>query len=319
MSVFATIRQRAADVMRDPRFVHIDRTRIESYARTLPLNRLRAPELEQRAHFIGAPGQTIAFFITLDAINFGSGYFPHLRKLPDRSGYFTIATHLAEHFRHHGPIASSELVQIDASRCRALFHQSPDDGPIDELMDLFARALRDLGQMLIDDFSGDFVALARAADHSAARLVQILSRMPMFRDVQTYRGLDVPFYKRAQLTVADLNLALPDDALGRFDDLNQLTIFADNLVPHVLRCDGLLKYDEWLAGRIDTAQLIEPESEEQIEIRAAAIHAAELIVDALNRSGQAITAMQIDYLLWNRGQESTYKARPRHRARTVYY
>ena len=29
-----------------------------------------------------------------------------------------------------------------------------------------------------------------------------------------------------------------------FDDLDRLTIFADNLVPHVLRCDGVLVYEE---------------------------------------------------------------------------
>jgi len=29
--------------------------------------------------------------------------------------------------------------------------------------------------------------------------------------------------------------------------------------------------------------------------------------------------MQLDYVLWNRGQEPAYKARPRHRTRSVYY
>src|SRR4051794_11274075 len=96
-SIFDRIRAGAARVMRDPRFVRIDRDRIAPYARSLPLDRLRAPELDPQAHFIGQPRDTIAFFITLDAINFGSGYFPHLTKLPNRSGYFTVATHLANH------------------------------------------------------------------------------------------------------------------------------------------------------------------------------------------------------------------------------
>jgi transposase len=30
-------------------------------------------------------------------------------------------------------------------------------------------------------------------------------------------------------------------------------------------------------------------------------------------------AMGLDYLLWNRGQQPYYKARPRHRTRTVFY
>jgi hypothetical protein len=87
----------------------------------------------------------------------------------------------------------------------------------------------------------------------------------------------------------------------------------------VLRCDGVLKYEESLAARIDAEQLIESNSEAEIEIRAAAVHAAELIVQAMRSAGHAVTAAQVDYLLWNRGQEPAYKARPRHRTRTMYY
>ncbi|MEZ5167114.1 MAG: hypothetical protein R2695_11730 [Acidimicrobiales bacterium] len=32
--------------------------------------------------------------LSLDAINFGSGYFPYLRKRPGMSGYHTVASSL---------------------------------------------------------------------------------------------------------------------------------------------------------------------------------------------------------------------------------
>ena len=32
-----------------------------------------------------------------------------------------------------------------------------------------------------------------------------------------------------------------------------------------------------------------------------------------------VTSMQLDYVLWNRGQQARYKAEPRHRTRTVFY
>jgi hypothetical protein len=143
--------------------------------------------------------------------------------------------------------------------------------------------------------------------------------MPFFRDVEQYGELSIPFYKRAQITSADLNLALEGHGLGRFDDLDRLTIFADNLVPHVLRVDGVLRYDEQLAARIDAEHLISAHSPEEIEIRACAVHAVELMVQALCSAGQRITASGLDYLLWNCGQRPEYKARPRHRARTVFY
>jgi hypothetical protein len=32
-----------------------------------------------------------------------------------------------------------------------------------------------------------------------------------------------------------------------------------------------------------------------------------------------IAARDLDVMLWNRGQDESYKSRPRHRTRTVYY
>ena len=57
-------------------------------------------------------------------------------------------------------------------------------------------------------------------------------------------------------------------------------MFADNLVPHVLRLDGVLEFDPRFAGRIEREELIEHDSPEEVEIRACAVHAVELIVAA---------------------------------------
>jgi hypothetical protein len=159
----------------------------------------------------------------------------------------------------------------------------------------------------------------QAADHSAERLIDLLRGMPFYRDVARYDNLEVAFYKRAQLTAADLSLALDGQGLGKFQDLDRLTIFADNLVPHVLRVDGILRYAPALEARIEAEQLIEPGSFEEIEIRASAVYAVELMVEALRRVGRESTAARLDYLLWNRGQQPAYKAIPRHRARSVFY
>ncbi len=68
--------------------------------------------------------------------------------------------------------------------------------------------------------------------------------------------------------------------MAEFGDLDRLTIFADNLVPHVLRVDGVLRYDDPLAARIDAGELLEPGREER-EIRACALHACESIAAEL--------------------------------------
>jgi hypothetical protein len=168
-----------------------------------------------------------------------------------------------------------------------------------ELMALFAQALRELGGFIGDRGALDAIA---AADGSAVRLAeQLAAGMTMFSDVG--------FYKRAQITGSDLALA----GVATFHDIDRLTIFADNLVPHVLRVDGVLVYDERLAAHIDAGRQLRPGPQER-EIRACAVHACALIA---KRTG--MSERDIDNALWTRGGSPAYKAIPRHRCRTVFY
>jgi len=176
-----------------------------------------------------------------------------------------------------------------------------------------------LGGTISDRFEGDFTGPVRAAGGSAAALVEMLAALPGWRDVASYDGREVVFLKRAQIAVADLHLAFGGQGLGAFRDLERLTLFADNLVPHVLRLDGVLDYDPTLLERIERGELIPAGSAEEIEIRACAVTAVEGMVDHLKRQGHDVTAMALDGLLWHRGQDPAIKAHPRHRTRTIFY
>ena len=132
-----------------------------------------------------------------------------------------------------------------------------------------------------------------------------------FADASVYDSASVPFLKRAQIAAADLARA----GVVAFADLDRLTMFADNLVPHVLRLDGILRFDADLVARIERGELIEHGSPEEVEIRACAVHAVELIV----RAAPGLTAAGVDQLLWNRGGQPFYKASPRHRSRCTAY
>ena len=143
--------------------------------------------------------------------------------------------------------------------------------------------------------------------------------MPFYRDVSRYEDLEVPLYKRAQLTAADLAAAFRGEGPGRFRDLDRLTLFADNLVPHVLRREGVLVLDASLGRRIDSGWLVAAGSPEEVEIRAVSVHAVELCVAEIERGGGRATAQALDAALWQRGQSPEMKAHPRHRTRSVYY
>ena len=299
--------------------IQINTDFIPDYADTLPLESTIQLEHDSENHYLGQNEDTAAFFLTLDSINFGSGYFPHLQKRPGMSGYFTIAGCLKDRFKTKGPLSAWELARLTPEDCMQIFEQRIENEPIGELMGLFASALNDLGRYIQAGFGGSFTELIQTADHSAERLMQLLVRMPLFNDVHQYGQIEVPFYKRAQLAAADLSLAFESQGLGRFDDLQNLTIFADNLVPHVLRVDHILTYPDALTSRIEAGKRIAAGSPEELEIRACALHAVELIKNRLVSAGHEITSMELDFLLWNRGQQPSYKSIPRHRSRTVFY
>jgi hypothetical protein len=287
--------------------VRIAHERIPGYVGTLPID-VPVSGPDPAAHLTEAPREELAaYWLTLDAINFGSGWFPTLRKPGGRSGYFTIATALTERFTTRGSWSAARLADIDAVEIAGTLRQDPDH----ELMALFAASLNDLGRHVSDEHDGRFADVVDAAGSSVVTLVQTLSAWESFADTSRYDAIELPFLKRAQIAAADLSRA----GVGAFRDLDRLTMFADNLVPHVLRLDGLLNYDDALLERIDRGELIEHGSPEEVEIRACAVHTVARI--AAERAGAR--EADVDSLLWHRGREPRYKAVPRHRSRCTAY
>ena len=290
MGLTDDVRAACAEIARTARHVRIDEDRLEAVDPGPP------PELDRDRHYLeGAPEDVADFMLILDSINFGSGWFPTLRKRPGMSGYFTVASSLTDFWRRGGGWSVHELRTLKAVDVAGVLGQEPAH----ELMTLYADALRALGRFLGGRRALELVSEARA---SAERLAAMLAfGMPFFDDVG--------FWKRAQIAANDLALA----GVAEFHDLDRLTIFADNLVPHVLRVDGALVYEPALAARIDAGEFLAP-GEEEREIRGCAVHACELLAERLE-----MPARLLDVALWTKGQAPEYKAVPRHRTRTVFY
>ena len=295
MTLPEEVRAACAEIAAHARSVTIDAEALER------LDPGPAPPPDAERHLLDGPDDVIAgYFLALDTINFGSGWFPTLAKRRDHtgrevSGYFTIAWSLADHVRAHGPWSGEELRGMRADVLAGVLGQAPDH----ELIALYAQALRELGRFLGARSALDLVAEARG---SAAAMARALAEgMALFDD----RG----FWKRAQIVPSNLALA----GVAQFGDLDRLTIFADNLVPHVLRCEGVLVYDPRLAAHIDAGRLLRPGPQER-EIRACAVHACEQLSARLG-----MPPRELDHRLWTRGQDPEIKARPRHRCRTTAY
>jgi hypothetical protein len=282
------------------RSVRIDEGAIAEYAAALSL----AAE-DEPAPFADDPETAAAFAICLNAINFGSGWWPTIRKRPGQSGYGTMAAGVTDRFTVHGPWSAEELAAMSAEGIADAVGQNPDH----PLMLQFAAALRNLGDHLQSDHGGRFLGPAESAA-SIPTLAATFAGWKAFADVSRYKDHAIPFFKRAQLAAADLHRAGVADLPG----LDRLTAFADNLVPHVLRVDGVLRLDPDLTARIEAAELLEHGSPEEVELRACAVHAIELLAAA-----GPLPPAEIDSALWNRGRGCRYKALPRPRSRNTAY
>jgi hypothetical protein len=297
MGLCQDVRRQCAEIAANATHVSIDEQALGAYDLDGPGGQGWAPDpLDPERHFLeGTREEVTTYLLMLDTINFGSGWFPLLKKRPLCSGYYTVSWSLADHVRAHGIPSNADLRAMSTDRIAHALGQDPAL----ELMSLFAQALRELGRFLGDRTPARLVA---DAGGSAERLAATLAGgMTMFADSG--------FYKRAQIVASDLALA----GVAEFSDLDRLTIFADNLVPHVLRSDGVLRYDDALAAHLDSGALL-PMDDREREIRACAVHACELLAQRLKIAPRAL-----DTWLWNRGQGEAYKARPRHRTRTVFY
>jgi len=312
MVVLGSLREVCSWVAARSTHVRIVESEIARYALHLedPSERPETPR--GRLRITAKREDDAAFWLTLDAINFGSGWFPTLRKRQQPTGYRTIAAGIQRRFDEAGRWTPAQLTDLTGAELAQWLDQDPEH----ELIGLMVESLRDLGENVRRLYGGSFAGVVDTAAGSAVRLVETLAAWPSFTDVSVYERREIPFLKRAQIAAADLHRA----GVADFRDLEQLTMFADNLVPHVLRLDGVLWFDPELVARIEREELIEHGSPEEVEIRACAVHAVELLVAAASESTHTRpTAAQIDEILWHRGQAPEYKAVPRHRSRTTAY
>lgn len=83
---------------------------------------------------------------------------------------------------------------------------------------------------------------------------------------------------------------------GKSKYIEELTVFADNVLPAVLEKEGILKYDKKLKEKIEKGMIIKYGSLEEISIRVNTILACEEIGKILN-----LPPYKIDQLLWSGG------------------
>jgi len=303
--------------------VKIDKQALANFSRKLIEDEIQIPPWNYDYHFFDGDQETVAYLLVLDSINFCFWPAPVevkwevQYKSETLSGYYALAASLKKAIESGIPITTAHyLAEITLSKLKQVLGGK---GEL-QLMEARAHILNELGAFLITKYNGEANRLVQAAENSALNLVRLLvENLPSFRDVSEYHGTKIYFYKRAQIFAADLYGAFAGKDWGNSKDIDNLTAFADYKLPQVLRHIGILQYSPSMEHKVDNGIFLEAGSPEEIEIRANTIWAVELIRQELTQMGKKLRAFEIDWILWNLGQESQFKAKPYHRTKTIFY
>jgi hypothetical protein len=88
---------------------------------------------------------------------------------------------------------------------------------------------------------------------------------------------------------------------------------ADYKLPQIIREYKAIEYDKELADKLDSYELIEAGSQEELEIRAATVWVCEIISEELS-----VSAGLVDRAIWWLGREVKAE-HPYHRTYTIFY
>jgi hypothetical protein len=313
----------ARNVAGKSRQVQIVEQSLKRFSRKMLAEKIQSPAWDSHHHFFDEGEETVAYLLVLDTINFcfwppsGQPKWVVDYKSEKLSGYYALAASLKTAVESGVPITdASYLAELSLDDLKRILG---GQGEL-QLMERRLKNLNELGHVLLSEYKGNAYRFVEHAGGSALKLAELLAeKLSSFSDVSEYLGQKVLFLKRAQIFSADLYGAFKGKKWGSFEDMNELTAFADYKLPQVLRHLGILRYTEALSKKIDQGIYLDPGSPEEVEIRANTVWAVELIRQELERAGEVLRAFEIDWILWNLGQKKEFKNKPYHRVVTVFY
>lgn len=298
---FRLVRESCAAYCRSARLVRIDAGAIPRLAQRIapliPAELRHTPE----HHLIGQGDTTIAYFLVLDTLNFGSGYFDHWAPFAGHTEYYAVAAALKRWFETDGPPPPAMLERLDAHALARIFGQELTNPKACALLAMFGAALHDLAAFTRDHLGGKYENILDTGGHDAARIVRLLLHMPMYQDWRRTETGWLFLLKRAQIFVQDISIAANEGDIAPIAGADRLTAFADNMLPYVFEAEGVLRYSARLARKIAAGGLIDPGSREELELRAHAVHVTELLTEELNANGRCTSPRAVDLALWNHG------------------
>jgi hypothetical protein len=333
------VRASAALVAEQARSVHIDDAGLAAFAASL---RDTVPPREVAQFPLQFTERSrVNFEVVRALLEFGSGFRLVLKQATGRGAHETMTAGLFGLFITHGDISAATLVGQSLFDISTLFSLPLSveeavpgvlagvatqfvDSPVKALAVFIHRVLGDCGRILQGRRCVDFYELivkelrpSAAEPIDADRLIEMITSLfPAFNDVADYRGHKVQIFKKAQLLCSNLKQAFDSGGSLSFgvSGVECVTVFADNVLPCVLRAKGVLVLAPELAERVDAGKVL-PAGDEEVELRLVAVEACERLAKA-----SGLSTRRLDLFLWELGKEAPFRGLNRHYTQnTVFY
>lgn len=301
------------------KFVGIDEGQISTLAAELAtedfvLPRWQAPVFPSTDTNGTTPENIINFLFIGNAINFqfrnyetGDKFIANYEGT-EWEGAFAMWACLKREYDENPAILHGEtLANLSFSDVERLFDSANEDSI--PMLDERYRILTQVGERLVDRYDGRFTHLVETSEPRVYRdgdgiVDRLISEFPSFRDNGMVRledgtALEVPFWKRAQLAVAMAYGRFKNRDTFQIKDPAAFTLFVDYNLPNILRYLGVLKYSDDLARLIDSQTMINAASRKEVELRAAAVYAADELIKQLTlRREEPVYIPQLDCKLF---------------------
>ena len=167
--------------------------------------------------------------------------------------------------------------------------------------------LNKVGEILVEEFKGDWLNFIKSGpkklyQNGEGLIERLIFQFERFRDTSTYLGKEIYFLKLAQLGFWGIHRELANHGDFYIEDMENMTAFADYIVPVALEKMNIVTYSDKLKSKIEEGVLIEPDSIEEIEIRAVTLCVTAQMTEEINKikaEKEKIIIPQLDFKLWS--------------------
>jgi len=262
----------------------------------------------------------IAFICVIDSLNFCFWPYEEIKTQSEEDfEYSNLVSNLLRLLRKEPSFYTPEnLSNLTPQLCLEKIFFSIKDFP---LIEERTRSLNELGKLILSKYERKFKNFIFLNKNDCTEVVKSITEgVSTFRDETLYKGRQIFFYKRAQILAADLYYACKELSEPIIlSNAGQLTMFADYRIPQILNEYNILEYDEDLTRKIVNKEEIISCTQTEIEIRANTVVCVEMIKEEIGKISNECLSLEVDYVLWNVGEELRKEIKPHHRTISIFY